>query len=180
MKAIHVQEVHSIANGVTSVPKLEIVIVVNDTEVTVELDTATTAKFLSLQEWQRLGKPQLCKTLLRKFQSASKHKLPVRGSFEAIASYRNCTTNLILKVTEVPGLNQALGTTVDEFFFSSAKAISSAAAIDRDLQCACSKLCDDYADLFKPELGCLRDVELEIIMKFRSIPFTIQNDLTRA
>ena len=65
-------------------------------------------------------------------------------------------------VTEVPGLNllgrdaiKALGITVDDFFFSTAKAISSA-EIDRDLQSACSKLCDDYADLFKSELGCFR------------------------
>ena len=122
VKAIDVQEVNSIANGVTSVPKFEVVIAVNDTKVTVELDTATAANFLSLQEWQRLGKPQLCKTLC-KFQSASKHELPVRGSFEAITSYRNCTTRLIFMVTEVPGLNllgrdanTALGMTVDDFF----------------------------------------------------------------
>ena len=153
---------------------------------TVELDTATAANFLSLQEWQRLGKPQLCK---------SKHDLPVRGSFEATTSYRNCTTRLIFMVTEVPGLNllgrdaiKALGITVKDFFFSTAKATSSA-EIDRGLQSACSKLCDDYADLFKPELGCLRDEELEIefksefkpiFMKSRPVPFAIQDDLARA
>ena len=186
------QEVNSIANGVTSVPKLKVVIAVNDTKVSVELDTATTASFLSLQEWQRLGKPQLCKTLC-KFQSASKHELPVRVSFEATTIYRNCTTSHIFMVTEVPGLNllgrdaiKALGITFDEFFFSTAKAISSAET-DRDLQSACSKLCDDYADLFKPELGCLRNVELEIEfkseskpMKSRHVPFGIQDDLARA
>ena len=138
VKAIDVQEVNSIANRVTSVPKLEVVIAVNDTKVTAELDSATTANFLSLQEWQRLGKPQLCKPQC-KFQSASKHQLPVRRSFEATTSYRNCTTNFIFRVTEVPGLHllerhaiKAFGITVDEFFFSSAKAISSA-EIDRDL-----------------------------------------------
>ena len=56
---------------------------------------------------------------------------------------------------------KALGITVDKFFFSRTKAIS-LAEIDRDLQSTCSKLCDDYADLFKSELGCLRDVELEM------------------
>ena len=83
---------------------------------------------------------------------------------------------------------KALGITVDDFFFSTAKAISSA-EIDRDLQSACLKLFDDYADLFKPELGCLRDVELEIefkseskpiFMKSRPVPFAIQDDLARA
>ena len=86
------------------VPKLEVVIKVHDTKVTMELDTATVANFLSLQEWQRLRKPQLCETLC-KFLSASKYELPVRRSFEATTSYRNCTTNHIFKVTEVRGLN---------------------------------------------------------------------------
>ena len=61
--------------------------------------------------------------------------------------------------------------------------------IDRHLQSACLKLCDDYADLFKPELGCLRDVKLEIefksesrpiFMKSRPVPFAMQNDLAQA
>ena len=191
VKTINVQEVNSIVYGITSVPKLEVVIAVNDTKVTVELYTATAANLFSLQEWQRLGKPQLCKTLY-KFQSASKHELPVHGSFEATTSYHNCTTSLIFMATEVTGLNllgrdaiKALGITVGNFFFSTAKAISSA-EIDRDLQSACSKLCDDCADLFKPELGCLRDMELEIdfkseskpiFMKTRPVPFAILDDL---
>ena len=98
-------------------------------------------------------------------------------------------------VSEVTGLNRlerdaikTLGIIVDAFFFSTAKAIS-LAEIDRDLQSTCSKLCDGYADLFKPELGCLRDVELEIefkseskpiFIKSRPVPFAIQDDLARA
>ena len=47
VKVIDVQEVNFIANGVTAVPKLlEVIIEVNDIEVTVELDTATAANFL--------------------------------------------------------------------------------------------------------------------------------------
>ena len=56
VKAIDEQEVNSIANGVTSVLKVEVFIAINDTKVTIELNTATAADFLSLQEWQRLGK----------------------------------------------------------------------------------------------------------------------------
>ena len=81
-----------------------------------------------------------------------------------------------------------MGITDDEFFFSTTKPFSSA-KIDRDLQSACSKLCDDYTDLFKPELDCLREVELEIEFKSESkpifmkscpVPFAIQDDLARA
>ena len=112
----------STAYGVTLAPKLEVVSEIKDEKVTVELGTATAANFRSSQERQHLGKPPLCKTSF-KFQSASKHELPVRGSFEATTSCRNWTTNLVFMVTEVPGLNllgrgviAALDITVDDFF----------------------------------------------------------------
>ena len=82
-----------------------------------------------------------------------------------------------------------MGISVDEFLFSRALAIATSSEVDQDLQSACSKLCNEYAELFKPELGCLRDVELEIefkseakpiFMKPRPVPFAIQEDLARA
>ena len=79
VKAIDEQEINSIAYGIISFPKLQVVIAVKDTKVAVELDIVTAA--ISLQEWQRLGKPHICKTLC-KFQSASELKSPVSVSFE--------------------------------------------------------------------------------------------------
>ena len=99
-------------------------------------------------------------------------------------------------VTEVPVLHQlgrdaikALEIFVDDFLFFRALSIAESLKVDGDLQTACSKLCDEYTELFKPELGCLRDVELEIelkseatpiFMKPRPVPFAIQQDLARA
>ena len=60
---------------------------------------------------------------------------------------------------------------------------------DETLQAACTKLCEDFPDVFKPELGCQRDFELEvkfkedskpIFCKPRVVPFAIQEDLTQA
>ena len=57
------------------------------------------------------------------------------------------------------------------------------------LQEACTKLCDDYGKLFKPELGCLKNFELEvqfnpeaklIFCKPRPVPFGIQSNLRQA
>ena len=118
----------------------------------------------------------------------------MRGSFQAITSYGACTTNHVFWVTEVPGLNllgrdamKALEISVDDFVISRALAIAESSKVDKGLQTACSKLYDQYAELFKPELGCLRDVELEIefiatpiFMKPRPVPFAIQQDLARA
>ena len=57
---------------------------------------------------------------------------------------------------------------------------------DHSLQQACKQLCQEYPELFKSELGCLKDVELEIkfkpdtqpiFCKPRPVPFVIQEDL---
>ena len=37
---------------------------------------------------------------------------------------------------------------------------------DLNVQKACQELCSEFSDLFKPEGGCLKDLELEI--KFKS------------
>ena len=88
-------------------------------------------------------------------------------------------------VTEIPDLNlfrndaiKALSITIDEFFFFKAQAISSS-GIDWELQSASSKLCDDYADLFKPELVCLHEVELKIEFKSESIPIFMKSQFVK-
>ena len=52
----------------------------------------------------------------------------------------------------------------------------------------CQKLCDEFPDLFKPELGCLKDFELEVkfkadavpvFHKARPVPFALRDDLVK-
>ncbi|KAL5489647.1 hypothetical protein EMCRGX_G018764, partial [Ephydatia muelleri] len=60
---------------------------------------------------------------------------------------------------------------------------------DEELQQACRKLCGEFTELFKPELGCLKDFQLEIKFKAESkstfckprpVPFAILDDLNQA
>ena len=101
----------------------------------------------------------------------------MQGSFQAIVSYGACNTNFVFLVTAVADLNlfgrdaiKALQISVDDFLFSRALAIDESSKVDQDLQAACSKLCDEYSELFNPELGCLRDVELEIEFNSEATP----------
>ena len=57
------------------------------------------------------------------------------------------------------------------------------------LQETCTKLCNDYGELFKAELGCFKNFEQEVqfnpeakptFCKLRLVPFAIQTDLTQA
>ena len=54
---------------------------------------------------------------------------------------------------------------------------------DMTLQSACEQMCQNFPDVFKPELGCLKDFELDIrfkndtrpiFCKPRPVPFALQ------
>jgi len=107
-------------------------------------------------------------------------------------------------VSEIPGLNllgrdaiKAMRISLDDLLFSEASlaktdhrllAIPRSDRVDRQLQQACRELCTESSELFKPELGCLRGVQLEIafkpdakpIFKPRSVPFAMQEELAQA
>ena len=166
------------------------------------MDTATSENFLSEETWSEIGKPALEESPLQ-YQSASKHVLPAVGAFTALASLQNSeqSSYISFTVTEVPNLNllgrdaiATLGILIDELLDSSelkeVKALPSLPKEpDRQFQDACSRLCDNYAELFKPELGCLQGFELEVEFKSltkpvfckpRSVSFAIQADLSQA
>ena len=64
-------------------PKLEVPIDINGVSCVMEMDTATTGNFISQQQWEALGKPSLAVPEGR-YESASKHDLPVKGTFKAM------------------------------------------------------------------------------------------------
>ena len=57
---------------------------------------------------------------------------------------------------------------------------------DMTLQSTCEQMCQNFPDVFKPELGCLKDFELDIrfkndtkpiFSKPQPVPFALQNEL---
>ena len=112
--------------------------------------------------------------------------------------------NLRFNVTKVPTLNllgrtaiKQLGLSVDAmlqgttptFTSQDVNNVFSHLPRDKRLQEQCRKVCDEFPDLFKPELGKLKDFELEVkfkedaepvFCKPRAVPFAIQQDLVDA
>ena len=69
------------------------------------------------------------------------------------------------------------------------RSISQELKPDAALQEACRQLCQEFPDLFKAELGCLKDFELDVKFKADAkpvfckpqvVPFAIQEDLSIA
>ncbi|KAG0722413.1 hypothetical protein GWK47_006041 [Chionoecetes opilio] len=167
-------------------PKLEVPISIQGLQCRVELDTGTGGNFLSTKIWTQLGKPALQDVTVR-YESASKHTMPVLGKFMTTAKSLDSNQECIIPfiVSSVPNLNLLGRDAIAEMRISldkvvnslreSAKEESSVYTVnttqpDKSLQKACQELCDVFPDLFKPELGCLKDFELEVQFKQNAQP----------
>ncbi len=172
---------------------------------TVELDTATLGNFVTEEFWKKLGKPALTKPKYE-YESASRHSMPVLGTFKAKTGTLDSDEEYDVEfiVSRVPGLNllgriaiKTLRISVDDVLNNTpitksgrvVNAIFDKLQPDQALQDACRKLCSDYPDLWKDELGCLKDFELEVkfkpdaqpvFRKSRPVPIAIQEDLEAA
>ena len=200
VKAIHDSEVPA------DTPKLEAPISIQNKQFLIELDTATTGNFLTIQTWKQLGKPKL-EEASHRYESASKHDLPVLGSFSAeTRDGKTGKTSMVQYiVTKIPDLNllgrnaiHALGISLDKAI--GLKQINSSikgreetgpkpepqdyAALERE----CQALCDEFPALFEKELGLLKDFELDIkfkpdpkptFQKARPVPFALRQDLAQ-
>ena len=166
-----------------------------------EVDTGAGDNFLGKTAWKELGEPIL-EAPSQQFESASQHKLPVLGTVLLQAETENYNQqSLGFNVTELPDLNllgrsaiAQLGISVDTLIEQNSGAHAQCNAVfedlkpDRKLQAECRKLCEEFPNLFKPELGRLKDFELEVkfkpdaklnFCKARAVPFALQ-DLAQA
>ena len=152
---------------------------------------------------EKLGKPELQDPGLQ-FESASQHKLPVLGSVTLQAETQQTDygqqQSMGFNVTEIPDLNllgrnaiKQLGISVDALLEQSSSAnvqevntVFDKLVPDKQLQEACQQLCKEFPDLFKSELGKLKNFELEVkfkpnpkpvFCKPRSVPFSLNHQL---
>ena len=164
---------------------------------TFEVDTGARDNFCSEDVWTQLGKPSL-RAPHSRYYAASGDPLPVLGVFTTRASLDNGKSeDLDFNVATVPHLN-LLGRLAVNQMDIDLKSLLSGQAVhvlqhdeshDEMLYKACMDLCDSFPDLFKPELGCLKDFELDVrfkpdaeprFCKPRPVPFALQEDLNQA
>ena len=144
----------------------------------------------ALPVWKQLGKPKL-DDVRHRYESASKHDLPVLGTFMAETKHpvTGKQSSIPYIVTKIPDLNllgrnaiQTLGISVDNALGlrsiesqAKRKGVEAGHPATSDepyvsLQRDCQKLCDEFPDLFKLELGCLKDFKLEVEFKADAVP----------
>ena len=167
----------------------------NDVPVTFDVDTGAADNFVCKDEWERLGRPAL-ETVDTTYESASNHNLPILGSFQARSSTGTRThPSLRFVVADVAALNllgrdaiHHLQISVDEVMGrGKVNAINHCRQPDNQLQRSCEQMCREFPDLFSPDLGKLKDFELEIKFKSdatpqfskpRPVPLSMMEELT--
>jgi hypothetical protein len=79
-----------------TLPKIKKFIRIDGKELEMEVDTGTAHNFISLDYWKVLGKPKLEKPQTE-YESASKHDLPVKGTFVASTNLPGSEDNYIVR-----------------------------------------------------------------------------------
>ncbi len=173
-----------------------------------EVDSGARDNFCTTKIWTRLGRPALLPARQR-YVSATGNSIPVLGTFDAKATLHHTSprkADVTFNVTKLPRLN-LLGRTAIRSLDIDVRALIQEPEVnaytntdapvhavtqgssDVMLRNACQQLCTKYPELFKPELGCLKDFELEIKFKQdakpvfvrpRTVPLAILEDLSQA
>lgn len=199
VKIISQELVNAVDGEYDALPKTEVQVEINGHNHVMEIDTGTNGNFVTQDFWKKIGKPKLQKPTWR-YESATKHDMPVLGTFVGAALLPGATVKRDIKyiVSKVDGLSllgrtasDKLGISLDEALEDAKRqvhAVFDKIPLDTELQEACRKLCDEFPDLWKDELGCLSEFELEvkfkpeahpIFKKARAVPFAVQ-DLAKA
>ena len=170
-----------------------------------EADSGARDNFCSEHTWIRLGKPTL-RTCPERYMGATGTAVPVLGTFRAKVSVKgsSLTKSVEFNVCTLPRLNllgrtaiRNLGIDILSLLRGTGKdlsgqgvyAVATQDPIDRELGEACRKLCGEFPELFKQELGCLKDFELEVkfkpdatpvFHKPRTVPYAVLDDLNAA
>ena len=199
-KAKSKKPVSTIVNSVhrTSIfPQLKQNIQLAGKNLSFEVDTGAGENFISADVWKSIGEPHL-RPVRNRFESASKHPLPVIGTFTTDVTCSNSTSqqNIQFVVTKVPHLNllgrsaiSKLNISVDNLLGTNRIHSVRNNETDQSLQKACKQICQEFPSLFEPGLGTLKDYELDIkfkpdaspvFIKPRPVPLALQDDLAAA
>ena len=175
-------------------PKIEIPLLLNDQTYSIEPDTVAGGNIISTKVWESIGKPKLGTTNVS-YHSATNHSIEIIGSCCLNVAVPNSavTSKLIFSVTTLPKLNilgregiKKLNISLDDILYRNNRTISR--VYTKDFKAECKKVCADFPNLFKNELGVLKDVELEVqfepnatplYQKPRSVPFALLDDLNK-
>ncbi|KII72917.1 Transposon Tf2-6 polyprotein [Thelohanellus kitauei] len=154
--------------------KIHLPLILGQFKIVFEVDTGSLDNFISYTNWVKLNKPQL-KFISTEYKSATGSEIETMGYFRM--EIRQCGDkntsgrhSLNFVVTKHHNLNllglrslKTLQISVDTLLHSKSSQLHSVK--NNTLQTKCKELCQEFESLWDPELGCVKDVEIEIKFK---------------
>ena len=188
---------------------LRLPIRLQDQTLNFEVDTGAGRNLLSREFWKSLGNPKLSATNTclrdangREIETLGEFIMPCRLSEDYTATMKPEEADLKFLVVKRPvnllgrGGIVLLKVDITSIMLSrrtAARVFNSESVAfvntEANLQSACKQLCDEFPELFKDELGCLKDFKLHvrfrdntqpIFVKPRTVPFAMTDDLNQA
>ena len=188
---------------IDTIPQVRQPIQIKGQDFTFEVDTGAGDNFCSVEVWTKIGKPTLAPASCR-YEVANGQPLATLGTFHTVVLMQGekpRSSKIQFTVSKTPRLNllgrdaivklgvdilAVLGIPSADKQFNDEAVLSISYLV---LQQACEQLCREFPDLFKPELGCLKDFQLEVkfkpeakpvFCKPRVVPFALLEDMMRA
>ena len=163
------------------------------------VDTGASCNLLSSSTWKKIGTPTLQKDETRPLISASNDVIPTSGSVDldvTVTTEDGDANSQILPFTVTDQLD-ILGTNAINSLQLTIRNNPVKVHVDnirtnrshQHLQESCLQICKEFPDLWKLELGCLKDYNLKVkfkpdvtprFCKSRTVPFAVQEDLNQA
>ena len=137
------------------------------------MDSGVRESFCSKQIWLELCQPLL--KFHRTIYTSASCPHSSDGKFQATSEEPGHETWIEVNVTTVHDLNlmgrkALLDFKIDVTALMRSKVCSVSKPLDINLHSACQQLCADFKELFKSELGCLKEFALEIKFKAEAEP----------
>ena len=180
-------------------PSPSVAVTINNRKFPFLVDTGASCNLLSSSTWKKIGTPTLQKDETRPLISASNDVIPTSGSVDldvTVTTEDGDANSQILPFTVTDQLD-ILGTNAINSLQLTIRNNPVKVHVDnirtirshQHLQESCLQICKEFPDLWKPELGCLKDYSLEVkfkpdvtprFCKPRTVPFAVQEDLNQA
>ena len=180
-------------------PSPSVAVTINNRKFPFLVDTGASCNLLSSSTWKKIGTPTLQKDETRPLISASNDVIPTSGSVDlgvTVTTEDGDANSQILPFTVTDQLD-ILGTNAINSLQLTIRNNPVKVHVDnirtirshQHLQESCLQICKEFPDLWKPELGCLKDYNLEVkfkpdvtprFCKPRTVPFAVQEDLNQA
>ena len=161
-------------------PSPSVAVTINNRKFLFLVDTGASCNLLSSSTWKKIRTPTLQKDEIRLLISASNDVIPTSGSVDldvTVTTEDGDANSQILPFTVTDQLD-ILGTNAINSLQLTIRNNPVTVHVDniriirsyQHLQESCLQICKEFPDLWKPELGCLKDYSLEVKFKLDVTP----------